>query len=226
MADAALLQPHLTPIMLMPGAVLHADGGAATLAVFPCASTVLSIQIAGQDGGAVEAVPIGSEGMIGWNGDIAALASFRSLVQVGGPALRLEASRLVSAASIAPGLKSRLDGYHSALLGQALQAVACAALHPVEARICRRLLSLHDRTGRPELPLTQAMLAESLGVRRTTVTRIIAGLAERALIQHRRGRILLHDRAGVEAASCDCHAAVRAMFGRLAPGLFPPVITG
>jgi hypothetical protein len=54
----------------------------------------------------------------------------------------------------------------------------------------------------------------------------MAGLAERALIQHRRGRILLHDRAGVEAASCDCHAAVRAMFGRLAPGLFPPVISG
>ncbi|MFC7541484.1 acyl-CoA dehydrogenase family protein [Siccirubricoccus deserti] len=141
MADAALLQPHLTPVMLMPGAVLHADGEAATQAVFPCASTVLSIQMAGQDGGAVEAVPIGSEGMIGWNGDIAALASFRSLVQVGGPALRLEVNRLVSAASIAPGLKSRLDGYHSALLGQALQAVACAALHPVEARICRRLLS-------------------------------------------------------------------------------------
>jgi CRP-like cAMP-binding protein len=226
MADSALLQPHLAPMTLLPGAVLHQDGETATQAIFPCDSTVLSIQIAGQDGRAVEAVPIGSEGMLGWNGDVAALASFHSVVQVGGPALRLETGRLLAAAGSAPGLKSRLDAYHSALLGQALQAVACAALHPVEARACRRLLSLHDRIGQPELPLTQAGLADSLGVRRTTITRIMAGLAERGLIRHRRGRILVLDRAGLEAASCDCHAAIGSMFARLAPGLFPPAIRG
>jgi len=224
--DMELLQLHLIPVMLMPGEVLPANGEAAAHALFPCGSTVLSIQIAGPDDRAVEAVPIGAEGMIGWNGDIAALASFRNVVQVGGQALRLDGSRLASAASLSPGLKSRLDGYHSALLGQALQAVACAALHPVEARICRRLLSLYDRTGRTELPLTQAGLADSLGVRRTTITRIMAGMEDRKLIRHRRGRVLLNDRAAVEAASCDCHAAVRAMFDRLVPGLFPPALPG
>nr|WP_256476388.1 helix-turn-helix domain-containing protein [Siccirubricoccus soli] len=102
-----------------------------------------------------------------------------------------------------------------------MQAAACAALHQVEQRTCRRLLALHDRIGRPELPMTQEALADALGVRRTTITRIVAGLEDQGLVQHRRSRILVLDRAGLESVSCECHGAVAAMFARLVPGLYP-----
>lgn len=225
-ADVELLQAQLIPAVLTMGTILNLNRSEGPDAIFPCDSTILSLQIASADGRAVEAVPIGAEGLLRRDSNEHGLAGFRCVVQVGGPALRVDTTRLAAAAAIAPTLKARLDGFQAALLGQALQSVACAALHPVEARTCRRLLSLHDRIGRAELPLTQEGLADSLGVRRTTITRIIAGLEERGLVQHRRSRILVTDRPGLEAASCECHAAVTSLFGKVSPGLYPARVGG
>ena len=47
---------------------------------------------------------------------------------------------------------------------------ACNGLHPVEARMARWLLDLHDRTEGHHLSFTQETLSQLLGVRRTTVT--------------------------------------------------------
>jgi|SRR6516162_8947117 len=41
-----------------------------------------------------------------------------------------------------------------------------STVHPVEARICRWLLEVQDRSGSDKVPLTQSALAQMLGVRR------------------------------------------------------------
>ncbi|WP_149537733.1 Crp/Fnr family transcriptional regulator [Siccirubricoccus phaeus] len=221
LADLELLQTQFVPVILTMGSQLEFGDRATSFAVFPCDSTVLSLQIATEDGRAVEALMVGAEGVVGQPSDLTGLRGLRCQVLAGGPGLKVEASRLAAAAAAAPSLQALLDGYRTALLGQAMQAAACAALHQVEERTCRRLLELHDRIGRAELPMTQEALADALGVRRTTITRIIAGLEERGLVQHRRSRVLVLDRKGLEAASCECHGAVAAMFARLVPGLYP-----
>jgi Mn-dependent DtxR family transcriptional regulator len=69
--------------------------------------------------------------------------------------------------------------------------------------------------------LTQEFLAEMLGVQRTYVTRVAKALQAAGVIRYQRGRITILDRARLEQASCECHAAVRAHFDRVLAGVYP-----
>ncbi len=68
--------------------------------------------------------------------------------------------------------------------------MACNALHGVEARFCRWLLSCRDRIDGDTINLTQEFLADMLGVQRTTVTAVAGSLQAKGLIRYRprRGR--------------------------------------
>jgi Mn-dependent DtxR family transcriptional regulator len=63
--------------------------------------------------------------------------------------------------------------------------------------------------------MTQEFLAQMLGVRRPSVT-VVAGVLQKAgLIAYARGWVVILDRAGLEAASCECYRVVRDDFERL-----------
>ena len=67
------------------------------------------------------------------------------------------------------GRDSKLHGlllrYSHAFMTQLSQSVACNTLHPVEKRLCRWLLTVHDRVA-DQFPLTHEFLAAMLGVPR------------------------------------------------------------
>jgi CRP-like cAMP-binding protein len=107
--------------------------------------------------------------------------------------------------------------YNEVLLAQVQQTAACNALHPMEARLARWLLQTRDRTDSNTLPLTQDFLSEMLGVRRTTVNVVVKKLEDAGVILHRRGRIEIADRKGLEAAACECYAIVRAQLSVALP---------
>jgi CRP-like cAMP-binding protein len=76
----------------------------------------------------------------------------------------------------------------------------------------------HDRVGGADVfPLTQEFLAIMLGVRRSGVTLAAGALQDAGLIRYRRGGIRVLDRAGLEAAACECYGAVRRQYDRLLP---------
>jgi hypothetical protein len=54
-----------------------------------------------------------------------------------------------------------------------------------------------------------------LGSRRPTVTVVAGTLQQAGLIKYTHGNITIVDRAGLEAASCECYATVRGHFDRL-----------
>jgi hypothetical protein len=54
-----------------------------------------------------------------------------------------------------------------------------------------------------------------LGVQRPTVSVVAATLQRAGLISYRQGLIRVLDRRGLEAASCECYALIRAQFDRL-----------
>ena len=81
-----------------------------------------------------------------------------------------------------------------------MQSVACNGLHSAEQRCCRWLLMTHDRIAQDEFPLTHEFLAIMLGVRRPTVTLVMAELARAGIVSHVRGHVRIVDRKGLEAA--------------------------
>ena len=92
---------------------------------------------------------------------------------------------------------------------------ACNRLHSVDQRMARWLLMVRERIESDELELTQQFLAEMIGARRTTVTEV-AGILQRAgLIEYARGRVRVLDRAGLEAAACECFGITSRYYQRL-----------
>jgi len=63
--------------------------------------------------------------------------------------------------------------------------------------------------------MTQALIANMLGVRREGVTEAAVKLQDAGLIRYSRGHITVLDRPGVEAQVCECYAVVKRESDRL-----------
>jgi CRP-like cAMP-binding protein len=216
--DRDLIRSHLIPRLVIRGEVLFEPGDEVETTYFPCRGTMASFLVISADGREVEAATIGHEGAIG--GIVSAghkPAYARSVVQIGGSAFQIDTARVEDAKSSSPAFHNLFSRYADALLSQVMQSVACNALHSVEARCSRWLLSTHDRVGHASIPLTQEALAEMLGVQRTTVTAVAKALQSRGLIRYSRGRIEILNRAGIERTACECYSAVENHFTRLLP---------
>jgi DNA-binding transcriptional MocR family regulator len=71
---------------------------------------------------------------------------------------------------------------------------------------------MHDRAEGEMLTYTHEFLAHILGANRTSITIAAQSLQNRGLISYRRGLMQILDRAGMERASCECYAVVKARF--------------
>jgi CRP-like cAMP-binding protein len=138
------------------------------------------------------------------------------MVQLPGAALRMSAGALRDCVETMPVLRQSLFRALEALLAQISQTAACNALHSLPERLARWLLMAHDRVDGDELHLTQEFLAIMLAVRRPGVSVAIGTLQAAGLLRHQRGRILISDRAGLEAAGCDCYRRVKLFTDSLA----------
>jgi CRP-like cAMP-binding protein len=102
-----------------------------------------------------------------------------------------------------------LTRYSQALVGTMMQSTACNAVHSVEQRLARWLLTAQDHMGGDGFPLTQEFAAMMLGATRPTVT-VVAGTLQRAgLIRYHRGHVSILNREKLEAASCECYSVTR-----------------
>ncbi len=221
-ADHSLLTPHFEKVVLTRGAILFESGEEVRFVHFPLDGAVVSLLVSMGDGATAQTVSIGREGAIGGivsHGLVPAFA--RAVVQISGNALRLDVGQLNAAKRRSDGLANLFARYADCLVAQLVQAVACNALHTIEQRAARWLLATQDRVGEDEVLLTQEFLAEMLGVQRTYVTRVAKALQAAGVIRYQRGRITILDRARLEHASCECHAAVRAHFDRVLAGVYP-----
>lgn len=221
-ADRQMIAPYVTPVSLARSAVLFEPGDDVSQCHFPCGPAMASLVVALPEGALAETATVGREGAIGGIVSMGHKPAFaRAVVQIAGPALRIESERLEDLKHRSSTLRDRLARYADCLIAQILQAVACNALHDLPQRLCRWLLTVQDRVGGPDIPLTQEFLAEMLGVQRTTVTSVAGQLQAEGLIRYQRGRITIVDRAALHARSCGCRIAVLDHFERVLPGAYP-----
>ena len=108
-----------------------------------------------------------------------------------------------------PPVRDLITRYTELLWAEAQQLAACNAIHEAPARLCRWLLQCADRAGSDELPLTQELIAQMLGVRRTTVTLLASSLQDEGLIKHSRGHIRILNREELQHRACECYAVLR-----------------
>jgi CRP-like cAMP-binding protein len=212
------LHPALDIVQLERKAVLYEAGKPVEQIYFPH-NAVVSLVAVMQDGRVAETGTVGREGFTGsetilGNDDT---ANSRCLVQVAGMASKVPLSTLRAFIDERPHARQLLLAYTRALLAQVLQSVACNATHSVEQRCARWLLMTHDRAATDTFELTQEFLAVMLSVRRASVNVVGNSFQKAGLIRYSRGKITILDRAGLEAASCECYGIIRRVFAQLLP---------
>jgi hypothetical protein len=161
--DFSLLAPHLSPVMIEKGRLLYDPGDSIETVYFP-SGCVISLMTLMDTGAAIESATIGREGALGLGAAIAPRLSLsRAIVQISGHASCIASGPLQDAYARSAQLRSLINRHTDALYGHSIQSVACNALHSVEARFCRWLLTCHDRIDNDTVGLTQEFFGRNAG---------------------------------------------------------------
>jgi CRP-like cAMP-binding protein len=210
--DFAALAPAFQPVALDFQQVLHPPGRPIEAGYFP-GSGMVSLLNPLQEGQNMEVGIIGREGLVGLAVVLGAeSASTKAMVQMAGTAVCVPAAALREAFAGSAALRAVVLRYAQASYSQVAQTAACNGQHAVNERLARWMLMAHDRAEDDTFPMTQEFMALMLGVRRAGVT-VAAGVLQKAgVIRCGYGRITILDRAGLEAASCECYGTVRRQY--------------
>lgn len=210
------LLPHLEWVPLALRTVLHEAGQPIKHLYFPTSGMLSLLSDRDGQGARIEVGVVGREGMVGLPVFLGTrLTSTQSMVQVPGEAMRMRADKFRRLVGPQSKLHSMLLRYTHVFLTQVTQWVACNSLHSVEKRLCRWLLTVHDRATSNDFPLTHEFLAAMLGVRRASVTEAARRLRKAGLIHYGGGQLTVLDRSGLEGTVCGCYHSVRAELVRL-----------
>lgn len=209
------LLPDLRPICLPLGKVLY-ESGDRLRGVYFVTSGIVSMLSVMESGASAEIAVIGNEGLVG-------VALFmggqtmtsRAIVQSAAHAFQLDTVAMMQEFRRGGALQHLLLRYTQALLTQMSQTAVCNRHHNIDQQLCRWLLLSLDRLPSNELTMTQALIADMLGVRREGVTEAARKLQDHGLIHYSRGRITVLDRPGLEAHVCECYAVVKKETDRL-----------
>lgn len=218
--DFTALEPYLELVEIPKGRIIYEVGETVRYAYFPH-NIIVSLSTVLANGGSVEMAVFGRESMFGFVSALVTRQSYgRYTAQFSGTASRISVDRLYALFEGRPKLRHLFSRFSEAFLAQTLQNVACNAVHSVEARCSRWILSTRDRVDQDALPLTHETLAEMLGVQRSTVSSVTRALQMTGLISQGRGVITITDRAGLEEIACECYRTIYNTFNRLLPNSY------
>jgi hypothetical protein len=222
-ADFALIAPHLTAAEGAPNDLLYSPGDNVETVHFPCGPSLVSYMVANEEGRDVETILIGREGAVGGivsQGNLPAYT--RITVKFAGPFVRLPVTRLDAAKSKSRTLSNIFARYADCLLAQIFQSTACNAIHSIEQRTAKWIISALERTdGEDIVPLTHEQLATLLGVGRSYASRVIQTFKAEGTLETRRGSILIRHADMLRARSCRCNEAVKGHFEEVLRGVYP-----
>jgi CRP-like cAMP-binding protein len=211
-ADYERLRPEMKPVKFELGEVLCEAGDPLPYAWFVTRG-IASLVSTTADGSAIEVGMVGNEGVVG----LPVLLKGESLpyrvnVQLAGDALRVPISILRKEFSCQSALHQLFLRYTFSLIVQFTQSGVCNHFHTIEERLCRWLLILHDHAQSDTVNITQELLSEMLGVRRSGISLVAGALQRAGFISYCRGRITILNREAMEAGSCECYRVVKDEF--------------
>jgi CRP-like cAMP-binding protein len=211
--DLKRLIPHLESVPLTLGDVLYEPGSRIRHCYFPTEGVVSLLTVLAPHK-AAEVGMVGREGLVGMSTAVGInVSQLRAVVQGTGSAMRMTAASLQKEFAASDSLHHGLFRFSQALTGQIAQTAACNRFHKAELRLARWLLVTRDRLRSDSFKLTHQFLSLMIGVRRVGVTNAAGNLAKRNLITYSRGNVRILNSKGLQAASCECYGAVKAIYG-------------
>ncbi|GAB7537949.1 Crp/Fnr family transcriptional regulator [Burkholderia sp. 22PA0099] len=209
------IAPHLSLVELPLGTLLHESGSRQSYAYFPT-TAIMSLLYVMEDGSSAEIAIAGKEGMIGVSLFMGVdTTPSRAIVQSAGRAYRMDARLFGQAFQRGGMLQQMLLRYTHALITQMAQTAVCNRHHSIDQQLCRWLLMSLDRLPSNQLRMTQELIANMLGVRRSGVTGAALKLQDAGLIRYNYGHIEVLDRPGLENRVCECYRVVKREYDKL-----------
>lgn len=200
---------------VVAGVEIHRQGEPIKAVHFPTRG-VVSMIVRLRNGGMADVLTIGNEGLVGLPAFLGLVKSTDTLIQQApGEMVRMPVEQFRTAVQRSEAWRRLLSSYTAYSLRVASQTCVCNVHHSVRQRLCRWLLTSADRAGSNALALSQAMLAEMVGVRRQSVSEELSELRANATIEQRRNGILILDRDRLEGYACECYRETRALYAEL-----------
>jgi CRP-like cAMP-binding protein len=212
----AALRPRPAIVPLRPRQVLHKQGDPLHHVYFPTGG-IVSMATVLSDGATVEAATVGSEGIVGIEAFFSehSTASCEAIVQSrvpGQSAVRMQVADFRRALSESKALHEIVARYAQVMFARVTRLTACNVRHDVDKRCARWLLAASDHMEGEDFHLSQEFLAVMLGVRRQTVSVVARTFRAAGMIRYVHGNITILNRRALEAASCDCYAAIARLY--------------
>jgi hypothetical protein len=222
-SDFALLEPHLMSADAAASELLYNPGDDIEIVHFPCGPSLATYLVPNEDGRDVETILVGREGAVGGIVSEGHLPAYtRIMVKFGGAFVRLRVGRLEAAKQLSPTLRNVFARYADCMLAQMFQSTACNAIHSIEQRTAKWIMSAMERTdGNNIVPLTHEQLATLLGVGRSYASRVIQTFKAEGVLETRRGSILVHNPDGLRQRACQCNESVKNHFEEVLRGVYP-----
>lgn len=204
----ALLAPFLQDVVLATDSILYEADDPIDFVYFPHSAVVSRIE-AFESGECVVSALTGRESACGVGVTLGRPCALnRAVVLISGTAARIAAADFQTVCLKSNMLRQTAMYCNSLLISQLHQSAACNACHTLERRLSRWLLECSDRVG-SEVHLTQNVLSQIIGVRRTSVTLVASSLQSSRAIRYSRGVIHISDPQALEASACECYRSVR-----------------
>ncbi|HTO65957.1 MAG TPA: Crp/Fnr family transcriptional regulator [Bradyrhizobium sp.] len=222
-ADFALVEPYLTLHDAAANDLLYNPGDDVDIVHFPCGPALATYLVSNEDGRDVETILVGREGAVGGIVSQGFLPAYtRVVVKFGGTFVKLPMVRLQAAKLTSLTLRNVFARYADCMMAQMFQSTACNAIHSIEQRTAKWIVSAMERTdGENAVPLTHEQLATLLGVGRSYASRVLQTLKAEGILETRRGAILVRDRAALQARACLCNEQVKSHFEEVLRGVYP-----
>jgi CRP-like cAMP-binding protein len=171
-----------------------------------------------EDGRIVEIAAIGVEGTTEF---VALVGMDKAIVdmvaRIPGTALRIERDAFIQEMEDDEPLRRLMQNYVRFGLSEVARHIACNRLHRLDQRCCRWLLIAHDNALSDDFPLTHEDLAMMLGYQRAGVSLAMASLVKAGIIKHKRGKVFVTNRPGLEAGACECYREMQSELDEFLP---------
>jgi hypothetical protein len=220
--DFALIAPHLVHEDAGANDLLYSPGDDVGIVHFPCGTSLATFMVTNEDGRDVETILVGREGAVGGIVSEGYLPAYtRIMVKFGGPFVRLQVGKLEAAKSRSSTLRNVFARYADCMMAQMFQSTACNAIHSIEQRTAKWIISAMERTDGDVVPLTHEQLATLLGVGRSYASRVIQVFKAEGVLETRRGSILVRNPDALRSRSCLCNESVKNHFDEVLRGVYP-----